>query len=111
MSKGLVNSSKRCDGLIELNKLNDLRGKINIINLAWVKDVTSEFKAANLKEKQYLSELELRWNPEGDDGAIAYDDENSMNSLQPTESLKSLVVDGYMGVRFSSWLSFLRNLV
>ena len=110
MSKGLVNSSKRCDGLIELNKLNDLKGKINIINLAWVKDATSEFKAANLKEKQYLSELELRWNPEGNDGAIACDDENSTYSLKPPESLKSLVMDGYMGVRFSSWLSFLRNL-
>ena len=60
MSKGLVNSSKRCDGLIELNKLNDLKGKINIINLAWVKDATSEFKAANLKEKQYLSEIGIK---------------------------------------------------
>ena len=111
MSKGPVNSSKHCDGLVELNKLKDLRGKINIINLAWVKDATSEFKAANLKEKQYLSELELRWNLEGNDGAIACDDKNSMYSLKPPESLKSLVMDGYMGVRFSSWLSFLRNLV
>ena len=74
MSKGLVNSSKHCDGLVELNRLNDPGGKINIINLAGVKDAISEFKAANLKEKQYLSELELRWNPEGNDGAIACDD-------------------------------------
>ncbi|XP_030942836.1 putative disease resistance protein RGA4 [Quercus lobata] len=74
VSKGLVNSSKHCDGLVELNRLNDPRGKINIINLAGVKDAISEFKAANLKEKQYLSELELRWNPEGNDGAIACDD-------------------------------------
>ena len=56
-------------------------------------------------------ELELRRNPEGNDGAIACDDENSMDSLQPPKSLKLLVVDGYMGVRFSSWLSFLTNLV
>ncbi|XP_023903251.2 putative disease resistance protein RGA3 [Quercus suber] len=111
VSKGLVNSSKLCNGLVELNTLNDLRGKIKIINLAWVKDAISEFKAANLKEKQYLSELELRWNPEGDDGAIAYDDKNSIDNLQPPESLKLLVEDGYMGVRFSSWLSFLTNLV
>ncbi|XP_075673970.1 putative disease resistance protein RGA4 [Castanea sativa] len=111
VSKGPVGSSKHCGGLAELNKLNDLRGTLEIKNLAWVKDATSEFKAANLKEKQYLSELKLRWNPEGDDGVDANDDENPMNSLQPHGSLKSLVVDGYMGVRVSSWLSFLTNLV
>ena len=69
-----------------------------------MKDATPEFKAANLKEKQRLSELKLKWNPEGDDGVDVSDDENSMNSLQPHESLKSLEVDGYMGVRVSSWL-------
>ncbi|KAM4097916.1 hypothetical protein ACJW30_07G037700 [Castanea mollissima] len=111
VSKGPAGSSKHCSGLADLNKLNELRGKLEIKNLAWVKDATSEFKAANLKEKQYLSELELRWNPEGDDGVDANDDENSMNSLQPHESLESLEVDGYMGVRVSNWLSFLTNLV
>ncbi|KAK4564565.1 hypothetical protein RGQ29_006587 [Quercus rubra] len=111
VSKGLVASSKHCGGLAELKWLNDLRGKLEIKNLAWVKDATPEFEAANLKEKQCLSELILKWNPEGDDGVDVSDDENSMNSLQPHESLKSLEVDGYMGVRFSSWLSFLTNLV
>ncbi|KAM4097957.1 hypothetical protein ACJW30_07G041100 [Castanea mollissima] len=109
-SKGPAGSSEHCSGLADLNKLNELRGKLEIRNLAWVKDATSEFKAANLKEKQYLSELELRWNSEGDDGVDANDGENSMNSLQPHGSLKSLKVDGYMGVRVSSWLSFLTNL-
>ncbi|XP_075674209.1 putative disease resistance protein RGA4 [Castanea sativa] len=111
VSKGPVGSSKHCGGLAELNKLNDLRGKLEIKNLAWVKDVTSEFKAANLKEKQRLSVLILKWNPEGDDVVDANDDENTMDSLQPHESLKSLGVGGYMGVRVSSWLSFLTNLV
>uniref|UniRef100_A0A7N2MY63 Uncharacterized protein n=1 Tax=Quercus lobata TaxID=97700 RepID=A0A7N2MY63_QUELO len=146
------NGSSR--GLVELNKLNDLRGNIKIINLAWVKDATSEFKVANLKEKEHLNGLRLFWNPEGDDGVDASDDENSvegddgvdasddefhsvegvdasddensmegddgvdasddensMDSLQPHEHLKYLKVDGYMGVRVSSWLSFLTNLV
>ncbi|KAM3741972.1 hypothetical protein ACB098_07G037100 [Castanea mollissima] len=111
VSKGPVGSSKHCGGLAELNKLNELRGKLEIKNLAWVKDATSEFKAANLKEKHHLRELILEWNPEGDDGVDANDDENSMDSLQPHESLKSLDVVGYMGVRVSSWLSFLTNLV
>ncbi|XP_050261367.1 putative disease resistance protein RGA3 isoform X6 [Quercus robur] len=111
VSKGPVGSSKHCGGLAELNKLNDLRGKLEIKNLAWVKDASSEFKAANLKEKQHLSELELIWNLEGDYAVDTCDDENSMDGLQPHQSLKSLIMYGYMGVRVSSWLSFLTNLV
>ncbi|KAL4614066.1 hypothetical protein ACB092_07G028400 [Castanea dentata] len=111
VSGGAVGSSQHCGGLAELNKLNDLRGKLEIKNLARLKDATSEFKAANLKQKQRLSELILKWNPEGDDGVDASDDKNSMDSLQPHESLKSLEVDRYMGVSVSSWLSFLTNLV
>ncbi|KAM4087785.1 hypothetical protein ACB094_07G022100 [Castanea mollissima] len=113
VSEGPVGSSKHCGGLAELNRLNDLRGTLEITNLARLKDATPEFKAANLKEKQRLSELILMWNPEGDDGVDASesDDENSIDSLQPHESLKSLEVDGYMGVRVSSWLSVLTNLV
>uniref|UniRef100_A0A7N2MVT4 Uncharacterized protein n=1 Tax=Quercus lobata TaxID=97700 RepID=A0A7N2MVT4_QUELO len=111
VSKDPVSSSKHCGGLAELNKLNDLRGKLEIKNLARLKDATPEFKVANLKEKQRLSELILQWNLESDDSVDASDDENSMDSLQPHEHLKSLKVDGYMGVRVSSWLSFLTNLV
>jgi hypothetical protein len=55
-------SSKHCGGLAELNKL-DLRGELEINNLEWVKDATSETKAANLKEKKHLNKLVLRWNP------------------------------------------------
>ncbi|KAM3693950.1 hypothetical protein ACJW31_07G023900 [Castanea mollissima] len=112
VSEGAVGSSnKHCGGLAELNELNDLRGKLEIKILARLKDATPEFKAVNLKEKQRLSELMLNWDFEGDDGVDASDDENSMDSLQPHESLKSLRVNGYMGVRVSSWPSFLTNLV
>nr|POE95773.1 putative disease resistance protein rga4 [Quercus suber] len=110
VSKGPPSSSKHCVGLAELNKLNDLRGKLKIKNLARLKDATLEFKASNLKDRQRLSELELDWNPESDDHVDASDDENSMDSLRLHESLKSLKVAGYMGVRVSSWLSFLTNL-
>ena len=41
VSKDPVGSSKHCGGLAELNKLNDLRGKLEIKNLAWVKDASS----------------------------------------------------------------------
>ncbi|KAK9989159.1 hypothetical protein SO802_029398 [Lithocarpus litseifolius] len=110
--KDLVGSSKHYGELDELNKLNELRGKIEIKNLAWAIDATSKSKVANLKEKQHLSELELAWNPNDDVGIEAHhDDERLLDGLQPHQSLKSLRVEGYRGVRFSSWLSSLTNLV
>ena len=110
--KDLVGSSKHYGELDELKKLNELRGKIEIKNLAWVIDATSKSKAANLKEKQHLSELELAWNPNDNVGIEAdHDDEGLLDGLQPHQSLKLLRVEGYRGVRFSSWLSSLTNLV
>uniref|UniRef100_A0A2N9FAP2 Rx N-terminal domain-containing protein n=1 Tax=Fagus sylvatica TaxID=28930 RepID=A0A2N9FAP2_FAGSY len=102
-------SSKHCGGLAELNKL-DLRGELEINNLEWVKDATSETKAANLKEKKHLNKLVLRWNPRVRGREIS-EDEISLNGLQPHQSLKCFIVRGYGGVRFSNWFSSLTNLV
>ncbi|XP_065630834.1 putative disease resistance protein RGA4 [Quercus suber] len=110
VSKDPIGSSKHCGGLAELNKLNDLRGKIEIKNLELVKDAISETKAANLKEKQHLSDLSLRWNCRLDDVANAGDDENLLDGLRPPQNLKFLLVEWYGGVRFSIWLSSLKNL-
>ena len=110
VSKDPIGSSKHCGGLAELNKLNDLRGRIEIKNLELVKDAISETKAANLKEKQHLSDLSLRWNCRLDDVANAGDDENLLDGLQPHQNLKFLFVQQYGGVRFSIWLSLLTNL-
>jgi hypothetical protein len=41
-------------GLTELNKLNNLRGKLEIGDLRHGKDVMSKHKAADLKEKKHL---------------------------------------------------------
>ncbi|XP_050263442.1 putative disease resistance protein RGA4 [Quercus robur] len=110
VSKDPTGSSKHHGGLTELNKLNDLRGKIQIENLELVKDAISETKAANLKEKQHLSDLYLSWNSRVDDVINAGDDENLLDGLQPPQNLKYLFVVGYGGVRFSIWLSSLTNL-
>ncbi|XP_023892157.1 putative disease resistance protein RGA1 [Quercus suber] len=108
VSKDPRGSSKCCGGLAELNKLNDLRGEIEISKLELVKDAISETKVANLKEKQHLSNLSLRWNYRLDD-AINHD-ENLLDGLQPPQNLKYLFVLGYGGARFSIWLSSLTNL-
>ncbi|XP_050263444.1 disease resistance protein RGA2-like [Quercus robur] len=108
VSEDPVGSSKHCGGLAELNKLNDLRGEIVIKILKWVKDASSDTKAANLKGKQHLNTLSLGWGR--GNVADAGDDENLLDGLQPHRNLKSLTVHGYGGARFSIWLSSLTNL-
>ena len=111
VSKDHIGSFKHCGGLAELNKLNDLRGTIEIENLELVKDAISETKAANLKEKQHLNILSLRWNSRLDDVINVGDDENLLDGLQPPQNLKYFSVKWYGGVRFSIWLSSLTNLI
>ncbi|KAJ9129307.1 hypothetical protein P3X46_033890 [Hevea brasiliensis] len=103
-----------CSGLGELQGLNNLRGELKIVNLRYVKNGTSEFKAANLKEKQHLQILELVWNEDGDDSEGANDvenDEMGLEALRPHQNLKELSLEFYRGVKFPSWISSLTNLM
>ncbi|XP_030961094.1 putative disease resistance protein RGA4 [Quercus lobata] len=102
-------SSKHSGGLVELKKLNNVRGELCVKNLEGVNAV--EAKAANLKDKQNLRNLKLSWNWEGNDGVDVCNEENLLEGLQPHHALKLLHVEGYMGVRFSSWLPSLTSLV
>uniref|UniRef100_A0A2N9G008 Rx N-terminal domain-containing protein n=1 Tax=Fagus sylvatica TaxID=28930 RepID=A0A2N9G008_FAGSY len=106
-----ASSSKHCGGLAELNKLNNLRGKLCIKNLAWVTDATSEAKTANLKEKRHLSSLKLSWDSQDNNATFVSDDENLLESLQPHHTLKELKVKGYRGMSFPSWLPSVTSLV
>jgi Leucine-rich repeat (LRR) protein len=105
--------SRHSSGLKELNRLNNLRGNLDIENLRHGKDATSECKAANLKEKQHLDALDLRWTIENviasDD--IVDDDEVLLEVLQPHLNLKRLRLEGNYGSRLPTWLSSLTNLV
>jgi hypothetical protein len=107
--------SRHSSGLKELNGLNNLRGSLDITNLRHGKDAMSECKAANLKEKQHLHALDLRWSTiEG--GVIASDDivdgdEVLLEVLQPHLNLKRLRLEGNYGSRLPTWLSSLTNLV
>uniref|UniRef100_A0A2N9GNZ1 NB-ARC domain-containing protein n=1 Tax=Fagus sylvatica TaxID=28930 RepID=A0A2N9GNZ1_FAGSY len=53
--------SNHVGGLGELNRLNNLRGTLEIKHLERLEDGNSESKAANLREKQHLKCLWLRW--------------------------------------------------
>jgi hypothetical protein len=105
--------SRHSSGLKELNRLNNLRGSLDIINLRHGKDAMSECKAANLKEKHHLDALDLWWSIE--EGVIAsddiVDDEVLLEVLQPHLNLKRLLLQGNYGPRLPTWLLSLTNLV
>ncbi|GMI79687.1 hypothetical protein like AT3G14470 [Hibiscus trionum] len=99
--------------LSELGGLNNLNGELTITNLGFVKNAKHEFRAANLKEKQHLQRLDLRWRDAtldaNDDKSD--DEEKSLEDLQPHPNLKELHVIGWRGdAKFPSWLSSLTNL-
>lgn len=121
-------------GLGELNGLNNLRGELIIRNLRYViKDGVSEFRPANLEEKQYLQSLRLEWvihpfskpysgaafNPivDNDDYYYKNDEKDLKNEnlaldvLRQHPNLQCLFLYAYRGVESPIWLPSLINLV
>nr|XP_023924489.1 putative disease resistance protein RGA1 [Quercus suber] len=112
MSKGRIDSMPRSYGeLKELNRLNELSGNLSIENLKQVKDAPLEYKDANLKEKQRLDRLNLKWVAEDINETGAGYDDMSLEALQPHINLKALSLEWYGGVIFPHWLVSLTNLV
>jgi Leucine-rich repeat (LRR) protein len=106
--------SPHSSGLKELKGLNNLRGYLDIENLRHGNDGASECKEANLKAKQHLHGLSLRWSTEGGVNAsdVNVDDEKVLlEVLQPHPNLKKLCLKDNWGSRFPSWLLSLTNLV
>ena len=91
MSKGRIDSLPRSTGgLKELDRLNEIRGKLSIENLKQVKDAALEYKDANLKEKQRLDRLDLNWVEEVVDEMVVSYENKSLEALQPHTNLKVL---------------------
>jgi hypothetical protein len=108
--------SQHSSGLKELEGLNNLRGCLSINNLRHGKDVASECKEANLKEKKHLHGLSLWWRYWSTEGGVNasdvnVDDEMLLEVLQPHPHLKELYLEGNWGSRLPSWLLSLTNLV
>ncbi|KAK9286328.1 hypothetical protein L1049_014719 [Liquidambar formosana] len=94
----------------ELGCLNKLRGRLIIYNLEHVNN-GEEAKKANLIGKTNIDQLEFRW---GDQRESNDNNENVLEGLQPHRNLKSLVILGFGGYKFPSWISnslLLNNLV
>ncbi|KAJ0613286.1 putative virus X resistance protein-like, coiled-coil [Helianthus annuus] len=99
----------------ELGSLNLLEGNLEIAGLAFVGGL-SEAKSANLKCKTNLSVLVLNWSEKAAFfrriQQMFTHDEEVLEGLEPTSSLKELSIYDYMGKIISpSWMVNLKNLV
>ncbi|KAJ6361162.1 hypothetical protein OIU78_001747 [Salix suchowensis] len=110
VAKNKSPKSNMVGGLDELSRLNELRGSLEIRVEGYEKDsCISEFEGAKLEDKQYLQSLTILWDIDMDSDIDLYD--KMLQCLQPNSSLQKLIVSGYRGMRFPSWLSDLSNLV
>ncbi|KAJ0613297.1 putative virus X resistance protein-like, coiled-coil [Helianthus annuus] len=98
----------------ELGSLNLLEGNLKIAGLVFVGSL-SEAKSANLKCKTNLSGLSLDWSENAFSRRkqqMFTHDEEVLEGLEPTSSLKELRIWDYMGKIISpSWMVNLKNLV
>nr|XP_023914355.1 putative disease resistance protein RGA3 [Quercus suber] len=114
MSQNSCLDFRRQGGLKELNGLNKLRGTLKIKGLRHGKEVASESKDSNMKEKIHLQDLTLSWMGEDvDESNVGYDEE-SLEALLPhcpLSNLQLLCLERYGGVKIPSGISLLSNLV
>ncbi|EHA8589279.1 putative disease resistance RPP13-like protein 1 [Cocos nucifera] len=92
--------------IAELKDLNDLRGKLSIVDLHnLTHDRIGEAKEAKLRLKERLSWLALKWdNSMSFIGTRNEDDEEVLESLQPHTNIQRLEIEGYKWLRFPTWL-------
>ncbi|GMN27078.1 hypothetical protein TIFTF001_001522 [Ficus carica] len=99
--------SKKSGNLQELEKLDELRGKLKIKNLGCLGG--DDASRAKLTAKKHLVDLDLIWNV---NAAIDADDYvKLLEALQPREDLRELSLFAYGGEKFSSWLPHHAKLV
>ncbi|KAL6903514.1 hypothetical protein ACP4OV_004327 [Aristida adscensionis] len=88
-------------GISDLFNLNKLRGELCISGM---ENVTSEqiTHEAGIKNKGELRKLILHWS--GIDSMFANEASSVLDSLQPHPDLEELIIRGFSGVRFPSWI-------
>nr|XP_048329717.1 disease resistance protein RGA2-like [Ziziphus jujuba var. spinosa] len=132
-SRTTIKSKRSCNHevgeLSDLMGLNNIRGKLSIINLG---NGDQDSKTANLKDKQHLCSLSLCWHVDYDYGKLYWDlvdghvnvnddlllpsylkdveYEATLEGLEPHPNLKGLCLEYYEGVEFPSWLPSHANL-
>ncbi|KNA20538.1 hypothetical protein SOVF_051480 [Spinacia oleracea] len=91
--------------ITELGNMNDLGGKLCLSKLENVASL-DDAKEANLRNKQRLKNLELRWTDDDDEHqesiGVKYE---VIDYLQPNTNLQDLRILCYGGSTFPSWIS------
>ncbi|KAL2326498.1 hypothetical protein Fmac_025556 [Flemingia macrophylla] len=88
----------------QLGELN-LQGGLSIENLQNIENL-SDALVMDLKNKQHLVELELKWDRDQDpDDSMTERDEIVIEKLQPPKELEKLSINNYGGKQFPRWLS------
>ncbi|XP_031372336.1 putative disease resistance protein RGA4 isoform X2 [Punica granatum] len=91
----------------ELSKLTGLRNELAIQNLERSASISSEEDASCFMENFALQYLGLHWVWKGDTANERVD----LERFRPHPDLRGLRIEGYSGVRFSSWVAQLDKLV
>ncbi|XP_039128628.1 putative disease resistance protein At3g14460 [Dioscorea cayenensis subsp. rotundata] len=100
-----INISKGKEGcnIGELKELVNLRGHLNIAGIQNVSKA-KDAREANLKNKDYLQTLALTWDATGSNAVQEFVANSVFESLQPHTNLKQLLIRGFNGDQFPSWL-------
>ncbi|KAM5552173.1 hypothetical protein ABKV19_026842 [Rosa sericea] len=92
----------------ELGGLSHLRGTLSIYNLEHVRD-GEEAVNAKLVDKKHIRELTLYWKLSRPSNNVDNEDD-VLEGLRPHCNLDILKIQGFMGVKFPSWLLLACNL-
>ncbi|KAL4600826.1 hypothetical protein ACB092_11G228000 [Castanea dentata] len=82
----------------DLMNLESLKGTLCISHLENVLDV-EDARRANLLGKKNLNVLVMKWESELDQRASL----DILDKLQPSETVKEISIDGYVGAKFPTW--------
>ncbi|KAG5539277.1 hypothetical protein RHGRI_019739 [Rhododendron griersonianum] len=96
----------------ELGSLTHLRGTLCISGLENVEN-GMDARRANLKDKQGLDVLLMKWSNISDNSRNTSVDSEVLDTLRPHEKLKELTINGYHGLTFPTWVgnSLFSNMV
>ncbi|XP_061989446.1 putative disease resistance protein RGA3 [Rosa rugosa] len=100
--------NKTGSGIEELSGLNQLHDTLSIYGLENVGDGEEALKA-NLVEKKYIRKLILGWKLSRPSHIVENDDD-VLEGLRPHSNLEFMEIQGFMGVKFPSWLLLANNL-
>ncbi|KAF9592359.1 hypothetical protein IFM89_014529 [Coptis chinensis] len=105
LSTFVVSQLSDSAGIHELEKLDHLQGELSIHGIQNVFDPRDAYKA-NLRSKESLSNLHLRWRPVGvsDVEIECHNSKEVLEAIQPHSNVERLFIYEYPGVMLPGWV-------